>query len=62
MRPRQPGNAVPNDAAEIEILHPVTVNVNFIIPRQPLDLLRHTPLRPVLLVEERGDDGDARFR
>ena len=52
---------MPNDAAEVEIFHPVTVDVNLIIARQSLDLLNYAPLRPVPFVQERRDYGNTGF-
>jgi hypothetical protein len=53
MGPGQSGDSVPDDAVEVQILHPVAVNMNFRIARQPLDLLNDAALCPMLLVEER---------
>ena len=58
----QPGDTVPDNAAEVKVLHAVTVDVDLIIPRQPLHLLNYAALRPMLLVQEGGDHRDAGFR
>jgi hypothetical protein len=52
---------MPDYSADIHILHPVTVNVDFIILCQALDLLSHATLGSVALIQERRDDSERRL-
>jgi hypothetical protein len=52
MRARQSGNAVPNDAPEIDILDTRAVDMKFVLVRKAGDELGHAPLGAVPFINE----------
>ena len=51
---------MPEYTTGIDVCYPIAVDVNLIISRQSLHLLGHTPLRPVLFIQEWRYDGNPR--
>src|SRR5713101_3819681 len=62
MGPGQCRNAMPYDTGQVHAFHAHAVEVNLKFPGEPLDLLGHATLRPVLLVQEWRDDHNARLK
>src|ERR1700682_5160189 len=59
VRSRNSGNPVPSHTRKIEVFHSLTVNMDFILPREPRDPFSNAPLGSMPLIDERRNNRNA---